>query len=230
MKNTIFALLLFLAAGLMFSGCSSTEDIIDEGTGADSGNLRSTIISIRPSNNLYEAQMFSLVNQGVGTNGPGKYVLNIAAWTWGGKAGYGRYLLKFDLSRIYPNDNIKSAKLSLYTVPNPGPNLFVPSNQGSNNAFYIRQVTSNWGPYNVSWEVQPSSTTANQVYIPHTNLGALDLIDIDVTGMVKDMVRNNRNYGFLLQLANETRYTCRQFYASFHSDASKHPKLVIEYE
>jgi len=43
------------------------------------------------------------------------------------------------------------------------------------------------------------------------------------------MVSNGANYGFKLQLANEVEYTSRIFCSSYYSDATRHPKLVVQY-
>src|SRR4051812_48731577 len=53
------------------------------------------------------------------------------------------------------------------------------------------------------------------------------LIDLDVTALVKD-IQQYGNYGFLLKLQNETIYTSRIFCSSLATDATKHPKLVIQ--
>jgi hypothetical protein len=80
----------------------------------------------------------------------------------------------------------------------------------------------------VTWQNQPSTSTTSQVSIPSTTQSRLDLVDLDVTNLVRDM-RQYGNYGFMLKLQNETIYTSRIFCSSKHSDASKHPKLVVVY-
>ena len=94
-------------------------------------------------------------------------------------------------------------------------------------AMYIRRVTSDWD-INATWNTQPSTETENQIDIPQTNQSRLDLIDVDVTDMVTKM-HTVANYGFKLQLQNEVIYNARIFCSSWYSDASKHPKLVINY-
>jgi hypothetical protein len=81
----------------------------------------------------------------------------------------------------------------------------------------------------ITWQTQPTTATADQILIPHTDQPFLDLTDIDVKSQI-DAMRTNGNYGFMLNLQSETIYTIRQFCSPFHPDASKHPKLVIEYQ
>jgi hypothetical protein len=150
-----------------------------------------------------------------------------AAWTHNGDPTYLRGLFAFDLNSIPSNATIVSAKLSLYSTPNPINGNQVDANFGSNNSMYLQRVTSSWTPTLTS-QNQPSTVTTSQVSIPSTTQSRLDLVDLDVTNLVRDM-RQYGNYGFMLKLQNETIYTSRIFCSSKHSDASKHPKLVVVY-
>jgi hypothetical protein len=155
--------------------------------------------------------------------------LNCASWTSGGGAVYNRSFFKFNLSSIPVGSKIISAKLSLFSNPTPINGNLTTANSGSNNAFYIRRVISSWDGNTVNWSTQPLSTSTNQVLIPHTSLSFLDLVDLDVTLLVKDMVSNN-GYGFLMQLQNESGLNIRQFCSPNHSNSLKHPKLTITYQ
>jgi hypothetical protein len=150
-----------------------------------------------------------------------------AAWTHNGDPTYLRGLFAFDLNSIPSNATIVSAKLSLYSTPNPINRNQVDANFGSNNSMYLQRVTSSWTP-TVTWQNQPSSVTTSQLSIPSTTQSRLDLVDLDVTNLVRDM-RQFGNYGFMLRLQNETIYTSRIFCSSKYSDASKHPKLIVTY-
>jgi hypothetical protein len=149
------------------------------------------------------------------------------AWTHNSDPSYFRGLFAFDLNSIPSNATIVSARLSLYSTPNPINGNQVDANFGSNNSMYLQRVSSSWTP-TVTWQNQPSTVTASQVSIPSTTQSRLDLIDLDVTNLVRDM-RQYGNYGFMLKLQSETIYTSRIFCSSKYSDASKHPKLVIVY-
>ncbi|HVG40420.1 MAG TPA: DNRLRE domain-containing protein [Chitinophagaceae bacterium] len=153
--------------------------------------------------------------------------LSATAWTNSGSPAYTRGLVKFDMSSISTDAKILSAKLTLYSNPTPLNGNLLDANFGSNNALVIQRVISSWNN-NVTWQNQPSGDAATQIAIPHTNASRLDLIDIDVTNLVKGMMQSG-NHGFLLKLANEVAFTSRIFCSSKYNDASKHPKLVIEY-
>jgi hypothetical protein len=56
------------------------------------------------------------------------------------------------------------------------------------------------------------------------------VVDIDVTGMVRDMVAIGQNYGFCLELQEENYYRSIVFGGSRSADSTKRPKLVVEYE
>ena len=149
------------------------------------------------------------------------------AWTNNGTPTYFRALLKFDWSNIPATARIKSAKLTLYSNPTPINGNGFDANYGENNAILIQRVTSNW-TVPVSWQTQPAGVATNQVVVPHTSQSRLDLVDVDVTNLVKDM-RQSGNNGFLIKLQQEEIYTSRVFCSSKYSDAAKHPKLVVAY-
>lgn len=155
--------------------------------------------------------------------------LGATSWTHEGIVIGQRGLFKFDLSSIPANANILSAKLTLYSNPTPLNGDLINANSGSNNAMLIQRVTSAWTPSAVKWINQPTSTTQDQILIPHTNSPFFDLVDIDVKNLVKSMTGNNSNYGFLIRLQTEQIFNSRIFCSSYHSNAVKHPKLIIEF-
>ena len=150
-----------------------------------------------------------------------------AAWTHNTDPAYFRGLLRFDLGSIPTTATIVSAKLSLYSTPLPINGNQVDANFGTNNSMYIQRVSTSWTP-TVTWQNQPSSVTASQVFVPSTTQSRLDLIDLDVTNLVRDMQQFG-NFGFMIKLQNEVIYNSRIFCSSKHSDASRHPKLIIQY-
>ena len=154
--------------------------------------------------------------------------LDANAWTSGGTPFYIRGAFKFDLTTIPVNATIISAKLSLYSIPLPINGDRVNANTGADNSFYIRRNSTTWSQTS-TWQTQPGADVANQLLIPHTNQRFLDLVDVEVKNMVASMLTNG-NYGFQINLQNETIYTARQFCSSKYSDAAKHPKLVVVYQ
>jgi hypothetical protein len=185
-------------------------------------------LTLQPGNNTNEATL-SWTNSGTTTGA--NFVLQellASAWTTGGELFVGRGLFKFDLSSIPANATIISAKLSLYSTPNPLNGNQVDANFGTNNAMFIERVASNWNT-TLNWPNQPLGDIATQISIPHTNLSTFDLIDIDVTGLTTSMITGN-NYGFKIRLQNEVFYNLRNFCSSKHANTAKRPKLVISYQ
>jgi hypothetical protein len=184
-------------------------------------------LSFQPANNTANELNFAVHN---GLNVSSHDIdLDAQAWTKGGTALTARGAFKFDLSAIPANATIVSAKLSLYSNPAPINGDQIVANSGSNNAMYIRRITSNWSGLTATWQTQPSTDLSSQILIPHTNQPFLDLLDIDVKNLVSTMVSTN-NYGFMITLQNEVTYTTRQFCSSNHSSAAKRPKLVVVYQ
>jgi hypothetical protein len=187
-----------------------------------------TIANLQPSNNPNEVHIWGNATDREGSfNGFSE--LGATTWTHGGIVVGQRGVFKFDLASVPVSATIISAKLSLYSNPTPLNGNLIEPNAGSNNAMLIQRVTSTWTASTVKWNNQPSTTTTNQILIPHTNQAMLDLIDVDVKDLVQAMVSGNANHGFLIKLQNETIYNSRIFCSSFHSNSNKHPKLIIQY-
>lgn len=211
--------------------------VVDDGgaTGIDTVSVivkgpTSVTLTLQPDNNPDEVIIFG--NSSINETGAVTPEIGAAAWTKNGDPIALRGALKFDLSSIPATATIKSAKLSLFSHPSPingHQTDEVRANYGSNNTMLIQRLTDAWNPATMTFNNQPSSTSTNQVVIPSTNQAFLDLIDIDVTQLVKDMTGSNANYGFSLRLQNEVYYNSRIFATSEFSDTSKHPKLVVVY-
>ncbi len=154
--------------------------------------------------------------------------LALASWTRNGYDDELRAALQFNLSTLPSTTNITSAKLSLFSNPKPINGNQTDANFGSSNAFFIRRITADWDLMS-GWFTQPSTTTDGQVYIPHTDSSRLDLAEIDVTAMVKEMLAGT-NHGFFLQLESEVQYTSRIFCSSRFENAGKRPVLKIYYK
>ena len=178
--------------------------------------------------NGYMDLTFAGNNSGANDTDPTSPEIDAAAWTSSGAAFNQRAAFFFNFSQLPSNATIISAKLNLYSDPTPLNGNLVDANYGTNNAIYIERVISSWN-MSYAWANQPVTTATNQILIPHTNLPQLDLIGVDVTNLVKDMLANT-NYGFGIRLQNETIYTSRLFCGVRYSDASKHPSLKIVYQ
>ncbi len=158
---------------------------------------------------------------------PNSPEIDASAWTAYNGPDILRGALFFNLTKLPANVTIQSAKLSLYSNPTPLNGNLVDANFGTNNAIFIERITSGWD-MSSGYNTKPTTTTTNSILIPHTNLPRLDLIDVDVTNLVKDMMANT-NYGFGIRLQSEVQYTSRLFCGIRYSDASKHPHLKIIY-
>ena len=186
-------------------------------------------LNLQPANNATEAHIWGN-SAGLDQSTPISHEIGAMEWTYNGASIGMRGALKFDLSTIPANAIITSAKLSLYSDPNALNGNHVSPNSGSDNAILIQKITTTWNAATVNWVSQPASITTDQVSIASTSLASLDLSDIDVTTLVGEMVNNNTNYGFLIRLQNEVLYNSRIFCSSKYTDATKYPKLVVEYQ
>lgn len=163
-------------------------------------------------------------------------ILWMKDWTWnaiGCSGGTMRSLLCFtELSTIPSNAVIVSATLRLYGVTSDRNTSYsgAPASYYENTVV-VQQVTSPWNENTVTWNTQPSTTTANQFIIPqstsqynwnYTNSSS------ELVAMVQNMVSGN-NYGFMLRLQTEQHYRNMVFASSDHPDASLHPELEVTY-
>jgi hypothetical protein len=154
--------------------------------------------------------------------------LNAVAWTSGGNPSNLRGLIKFDLSSIPANAVITSAKISLYAVTTTPLNGNLVDPMSGDNASYLQRVTADWSPTTVTWNNQPTATTANQVTLATSTSVNQNYTNVDVTLLIQDM-RTNGNYGFLLRAINETAFRSMTFASSNHSNAAIRPKLEVCY-
>jgi len=185
-------------------------------------------LSLQPANNPDEVHYWG--GNGLDETYPRAQELGAASWTKEGIVITIRGIFKFDLSSIPASATIINAKLSLYSAPNPlngNPNA---ANAGTRNTMLIQRVSSSWTAVGATWDNQPFTTTEDQVEILHTDLPFLDLLDVDVTKLVKQMTGTNENYGFGIRLKQETIYNSRIFCSSKYSDVTKHPKLEVVYK
>ena len=157
-------------------------------------------------------------------------------WTWnavGCSGGTIRSLLCFtELSNIPSNAVIVSATLRLYGVTSDRNTSYsgAPSSYYENTVV-VQQITSPWNENTVTWNTQPSTTTANQFIIPQSTSQYnwnYSNSSPELVAMVQNMVSGN-NYGFMLRLQTEQHYRNMVFASSDHPDASLHPELEVTY-
>lgn len=156
--------------------------------------------------------------------------INAMAWTNSSTAVVVRSVLHFDLSAIPAGTTIKEAYLSLYNNPASLNNNGKHSSMNGPNTGLLQRITTPWEEGTVTWNNQPSTTSVNQVTLPESSNDNLDYKEIDVTGLVRDMIENPaQSFGFMIRLQTESHYRCLIFASSDHEDTSLHPELVITY-
>ena len=152
--------------------------------------------------------------------------ISALAWTYSGAPSYFRNMIRFELSAIPDGAVIESAVLYLYSDPTitSGSN----SNSGSN-AFYLEKVTQSWAENTVTWNNQPSTTTADRVWTGPSSF-ATENRQVDITTLVQQWVDTpSSNFGLKMILENEVYYRSRNYASSEHSNTTIRPKLEVTY-
>jgi hypothetical protein len=169
--------------------------------------------------------LYTMVN----TNDGNDQQLPAVAWTFGGTPGTVRSALGFDLSFIPSGSVINSARLSLYSWDQSG-GMGNHSSLSGSNACWLQRITSAWAESTVTWNNQPSTTTANEVALPASTSPTQNYLNIDVTSMVQDMINDpSAGYGMLLRLQTESYYRRVNFCSSDHINSALRPKLEITF-
>ena len=165
------------------------------------------------------------------------------AWTLSASGcpnGTMRSLLKFDeLSTIPTNAIVISAELKLYGISSSlyhmvqGNSSYPGSPYPLSNNSLIQRVTSAWDEQTVTWNTQPTATTANQIAVPQsTSQWNWDFTDnsANLVTMVQDMINNPAtNYGFMIKVATEVYYRSIGFASSNHTNPALWPELTVTY-
>lgn len=164
-------------------------------------------------------------------------------WTYnaqGGGEGTIRTLIKFaGLSTVPANSVVDSAFLSLYGLPSYNVNTQgdsyypgSPYNSYGDNKCWLQKITSDWTDNTVTWNTQPSVSSANQVEMAaSTSQFNYSAQRIDVTTLVKDMVSNpSQNFGFMMRQQTEAIYRSMGFGSSWNADSTARPRLQVYYK
>ena len=186
------------------------------------------ILTLQPADNQSEVHLFGNADA-INLSDPVAPEIGAGAGTYLGDPVLIRALIKFDITSIPENAEIISAKLTLYSNPTPLNGIGGEANYGTNNAVLIQRITESWQYNTVKWQNQPSASSTGEIEIPHTNESTLDVVDLDVKGLLESMIAEGNN-GFLIRLKNEVSYNFRIFCSSKYDDAAKHPKLEVVYK
>jgi hypothetical protein len=170
----------------------------------------------------------SIDNYNPGNNYPNEIEYASRAWTISGTPVTWRSLFKFNLQCIPSNAVVTSAFLSLYYADTNNYGNAQHSSLTSSNESVLERVTSSWSANTVTWNSQPTSTTADEVILPQSISGTQDYLNMNVTPMVQQMISNGNN-GFLLRLTNEMYYAQMFFASGNNPHLNKHPALTITY-
>jgi hypothetical protein len=137
----------------------------------------------------------------------GSLSIHVSAWASAGERWTLRGLIQFGLSSKPVNAIIDSAYLYLYSDSIPVSSNEFDANYGLN-SFTIQHVAVGRTAPSTTWSNQLSADTVNKVIVPTTGQVLLNLKE-NVTAIVASMVKNNDNYGFLLELQSEVGYASR---------------------
>jgi hypothetical protein len=145
-----------------------------------------------------------------------------------------RSLIWFNLNALPKSAIIKKVTLQLwYDLPIPFDPIYLtdkdPSTGLCRYGAVLQQIVEPWEEYKVTWNTQPKTIEANQVFIFPFILNA-NVITVDVT---KLFVPINEiaaaNYGMFFKLWPTERFPGFRFASSDFPDATMRPKLTVYY-
>ncbi len=117
-------------------------------------------------------------------------------------------------------------------------NLFFPTDDlethtftggATDNQFYVKQITEYWGEMTVNWSNQPDATNTDRILVPSSlSNPSTQSYSIDVSGIVHNWICDlGPNYGFKLELRNQSPSRRLTFASKEFNDISKHPNLKL---
>jgi hypothetical protein len=142
-----------------------------------------------------------------------------------------RSLIFFNLGQVPKSAIIKNVSLQLsYEVPLPWPNdSAITAIPGTEKWFgaVLQQIVEPWEEYGVTWENQPRTIDANQVYITPFIRNA-NFITVDVTRLFINNI-DSPNHGMLFKHYPSEKFPGFRFASSDHKNSVLRPKLIINY-
>lgn len=153
-----------------------------------------------------------------------------------------RSLIAFSLDTLPKSAIIKKVMLTLsYDLPIPFDSIYYTTNTSpaTGIAWYggvLQQIVEPWDEYKVTWNTQPKTIEANQVYIPPF-IRNVNFITVDVTKLFVQPTNTDPavypNYGMLFKLWPVDRFPGFRFASSDYPVTSTYakmwPKLTIYY-
>ncbi len=144
-----------------------------------------------------------------------------------------RSLVWFDLNSLPKSAMLKKVTLQLYyEIPVPwDPEVFItgPVTSPLWAGGVLQQIVEPWEEHKVTWDSQPKTIEANQVFISPFNLNA-NRITVDVTTLFMPVNEiSAANYGMLFRLWPTEKFPGFRFVSSDYPMAAMRPKLTIYY-
>lgn len=141
-----------------------------------------------------------------------------------------RSLIWFDLSQLPKSAVIRKIMLMLsYDIPVPWDSTMIGPVTSAPVGGVLQQVIEPWDETSVTWNKQPASIEANQVFISPFIRNA-NFIEVDVTKLfVSAMANPLPNYGMKFRLWPEDNWPGFRFASSDFLYPSMRPKLTIFY-
>jgi hypothetical protein len=159
-------------------------------------------------------------------NGNSLNELAIFAWTNTGAYVEGKAYISFDLSSIPKNAIVTSARLNLFGVATSD---WCPQGNWGENVFLVQRVLSAWDQQTLSWNNAPLVSQTNQTLSTASTTPWYNPMSVSVTGIVQDMLAENKPYGFCLSVSQHSPYRSFIFGSSEVTERSNRPSLEISY-
>lgn len=145
-----------------------------------------------------------------------------------------RSLIFFRLDSLPKSAVIKKVTLRLtYDLPIPFDDTFLTDIYPSTGVMWyggvLQQIIEPWDEYKVTWNTQPKTVEANQVYIPPF-IRNTNIIDVDVTSLYVPVEKINvPNYGMLFKLWPTDKFPGFRFASGDYAEPKMRPRLTIYY-
>lgn len=145
-----------------------------------------------------------------------------------------RSLIFFNLDTLPKSAVIKKVVMQLsYDLPIPFPSTYVTDTYPAAGIVWyggvLQQVVEPWEENSVTWNTQPKTTEANQVFVPPF-IRNVNFIDVDVTRLfVSPLANPLPNHGMLFRLWPTEHFPGFRFASSDFAEPKMRPRLMIYY-